>query len=131
MESSFKGSFWTPLGVKSMRSLRVCPIAVSLSSSCSLSSLTQMTLAYALFVVGVLGLGLNRRNLILALLSIEIMLLSVSLLVLTVAFGLNDASGQTFAILVVAVAGAESAVGLGILVAYYRIRGTVALTDGR
>jgi NADH-ubiquinone oxidoreductase chain 4L len=90
-----------------------------------------MTLAYALFVVGVLGLGLNRRNLILALLSIEIMLLSVSLLVLTVALGLNDASGQTFAILVVAVAGAESAVGLGILVAFYRIRGTVSLTDGR
>jgi len=88
-----------------------------------------MSLAHLLFVVGVLGFALNRQNLILALLSIEIMLLAVSLLVLMAGLDLQDATGQTFAILVVAVAGAESAVGLGILVAYYRLRGTVSLTD--
>jgi len=88
-----------------------------------------MSLAHLVFVVGVLGFALNRQNLILALLSIEIMLLAVSLLVLMAGLDLQDATGQTFAILVVAVAGAESAVGLGILVAYYRLRGTVSLTD--
>lgn len=87
-----------------------------------------MSLALLLFIVGVLGFALNRRNLILALLSIEIMLLAVSLLVLTAGLEFDDATAQTYAILVVAVAGAESAVGLGILVAYYRLRGTVALT---
>jgi NADH-ubiquinone oxidoreductase chain 4L len=86
-----------------------------------------MTLAHVLFLVGVLGFTLNRKNLILALLSIEVMLLAVSLLVLLAGLGTHDATGQTYAVLVVAVAGAESAVGLGILVAYYRLRGTVVL----
>lgn len=88
-----------------------------------------MSIAHLLFVVGVLGFALNRNNLILALLSIEIMLLAVSLLVLMAGVNTNDASGQTYAILIVAIAGAESAVGLGILVAYYRLRGTVALRE--
>lgn len=88
-----------------------------------------MSLAHLLFVVGVLGFALNRKNLILALLSIEIMLLAVSLLVLMAGLSTNDATGQTYAVLIVAIAGAESAVGLGILVAYYRLRGTVALRE--
>lgn len=88
-----------------------------------------MSLAHLLFVVGVLGFALNRKNLILALLSIEVMLLAVSLLVLMAGLSTHDATGQTYAVLVVAVAGAESAVGLGILVAYYRLRGTVALSE--
>jgi len=88
-----------------------------------------MTTAHVLFLVGVLGFVLNRKNLILALLSIEVMLLAVSLLVLLAALDSQDATGQTYAIIVVAVAGAESAVGLGILVAYYRLRGNVSLTD--
>jgi NADH-ubiquinone oxidoreductase chain 4L len=91
-------------------------------------SSSLMSLSHLLFVVGVLGFALNRRNLILALLSIEIMLLAVSLLVLMASLNLDDATGQTYAVLVVAIAGAESAVGLGILVAYYRLRGTVDLT---
>lgn len=86
-----------------------------------------MSLALLLFTTGVLGFALNRRNLILALLSIEIMLLAIALLVLTAGLDLQDATAQTYAILVVAVAGAESAVGLGILVAFYRLRGTVDL----
>lgn len=90
-----------------------------------------MSLAHLLFVVGVLGFALNRKNLILALLSIEVMLLAVSLLILMASLSTEDASGQSYAVLVVAVAGAESAVGLGILVAYYRLRGTVALNEAQ
>jgi NADH-ubiquinone oxidoreductase chain 4L len=90
-----------------------------------------MSLAHLLFVVGVLGFALNRKNLILALLSIEVMLLAVSLLILMAGLSGEDASGQSYAVLVVAVAGAESAVGLGILVAYYRLRGTVALNEAQ
>lgn len=84
-------------------------------------------LAYLIFTVGVLGFVLNRNNLILALLSIEIILLAVSLIVLIAGVNFNDATAQTYAIIIVAVAGAESAIGLGILVAYYRLRGTIAL----
>ena len=87
-----------------------------------------MTLPAILFLVGVLGFVLNRRNLILLIMSIELMLLAVTLLVLFAAHEYDDATGQAFAVYIIVVAGAESAIGLGILVAYYRLRGTIALT---
>lgn len=80
-----------------------------------------------LYLIGVLGFVLNRRNLIILLISIEIILLSVTLLVLISANEYNDSIGQIFGIYIIIVAGAESAIGLGILVAYYRLRGTLAL----
>ena len=86
-----------------------------------------MALPLVLFLIGVLGFVLNRRNLILLLISIELMLLAVTLLVLITADQYNDATGQTFGVYIIVVAGAESAIGLGILVAYYRLRGTIAL----
>ena len=86
-----------------------------------------MALPFVLFLIGVLGFVLNRRNLILLLISIELMLLAVTLLVLIAAYEYNDVTGQTFGIYIIVVAGAESAIGLGILVAYYRLRGTIAL----
>jgi NADH-ubiquinone oxidoreductase chain 4L len=86
-----------------------------------------MTLSLVLFLVGVLGFSLNRRNLLMLLISIELMLLGVTLMVLTSAHDFNDSTGHTFAILIVATAGAESAIGLGVLVAYYRLRGTLTL----
>jgi NADH-ubiquinone oxidoreductase chain 4L len=86
-----------------------------------------MTLPLVLFLIGVLGFVLNRRNLILLLISIELMLLAVTLLILIAAEQYNDATGQTFGVYIIVVAGAESAIGLGILVAYYRLRGTIAL----
>ena len=86
-----------------------------------------MSLAHLLFVVGVLGFALNRQNLILALLSIEIMLLAVTLLVLVSSYSFDDIAGQTYSIYIIAIAGAESAIGLGILVAYYRLRGNISL----
>lgn len=86
-----------------------------------------MSLSLILFLVGVLGFVLNRKNIILMLISIEIMLLSVTFLVLISSFNYDDIIGQTFAIYVITIAGAESAIGLGILVAYYRLRGNITI----
>jgi NADH-ubiquinone oxidoreductase chain 4L len=86
-----------------------------------------MTYPLLLFLVGVLGFTLNRRNLLLLIVSIEIMLLSVTLLVMVASLSHDDATGQAFGVYVIAIAGAESAIALGVLVAYYRLRGTIAL----
>lgn len=67
---------------------------------------------------------MNRKNLILMLISIEIMILAITLLILVSSLSFDDILGQTFAIYVIAIAGAESAIGLGILVAYYRFNGS-------
>ena len=86
-----------------------------------------MNLALILFLIGILGFILNRRNIILMIIAIEIMLLSVTLLVLIMSYGFDDNIGQTFSIYIIAIAGAESVVGLSILVAYYRLRGNISL----
>lgn len=80
-----------------------------------------------IFLIGVLGFTLNRKNLLLLIVSIELMLLGVTILVLMSTHSTSDAIGQTFAAIVVSIAAAESAIGLGVLVAYYRLRGTVTL----
>lgn len=86
-----------------------------------------MKLSSILFIIGVLGFVLNRKNLILMLISIEIMLLSITVLILLSSVCFDDISGQTFSIYIIAIAGAESAIGLGILVAFYRLRGSIAI----
>ena len=86
-----------------------------------------MTWILILFIVGLIGFILNRKNIILMLISIEIMLLSITLLILMSSLGFNDITGQTFSIYIIAVAGAEAVIGLSILVAYYRLRGTISL----
>jgi len=86
-----------------------------------------MTLALVLFLVGILGFVLNRKNIILMLISIEMMLLAVTLLVIVSSFSFDDIVGQTYSIYIIAIAGAESAIGLGILVAFYRLRGSISL----
>ena len=86
-----------------------------------------MTLALVLFLVGILGFVLNRKNIILMLISIEMMLLAVTLLVIVSSFSFDDIVGQTYSIYIIAIACAESAIGLGILVAFYRIRGSITL----
>lgn len=86
-----------------------------------------MNISLILFLVGILGFVLNRKNIILMLISIEIMLLSITLLILLVSFNFDDILGQIYAIYIIAIAGAESAIGLGILVAFYRLRGSVAI----
>ena len=86
-----------------------------------------MNLSLFLFIVGVLGFILNRKNIILMIIAIEIMLLSVTLLVLISSFSFDDAIGQNFGIFIISIAGAESVIGLSILVAYYRLRGNISL----
>ena len=80
-----------------------------------------------LFLIGILGFVLNRKNIILMLISIEIMLLSITILILMSSLNFDDIMGQTFAIYIISIAGAESAIGLGILVAFYRLRGSIAI----
>lgn len=86
-----------------------------------------MYLSLILFLTGLLGFVLNRRNIILMLISIEIMLLSVTFLILINSLNFDDILGQVYAIYIIAIAGAESAIGLGILVAFYRLRGSVSI----
>ena len=80
-----------------------------------------------MFLIGILGFVLNRRNIILMLISIEIMLLAITFLILLASLSFDDILGQTYAIYIISIAGAESAIGLGILVAFYRLRGSVAI----
>jgi len=80
-----------------------------------------MNITLILFIIGILGFVLNRKNIILMLISIEIMLLAITFLILISSFNMDDIVGQTYAIYVIVVAGAESAIGLGILVAFYRL----------
>ena len=86
-----------------------------------------MNLSLLLFLVGILGFILNRKNIILMIISIEIMLLAVTLLVLISSYSFNDSIGQTFSVYIISIAGAESVIGLSILVAYYRLRGNISL----
>ena len=86
-----------------------------------------MTFSLALFLIGVLGFILNRKNLILLIISLEIMLLAITLLFLISSFSFDDNIGQTFGIFIIAVAGAESVIGLSILIAYYRLKGSISL----
>jgi len=86
-----------------------------------------MNLSLILFLIGILGFVLNRRNIILMLISIELMLLAITFLILLGSLSFDDILGQTYAIYIISIAGAESAIGLGILVAFYRLRGSVAI----
>ena len=84
-------------------------------------------LALILFVLGIFGIVVNRKNVIILLMSIELMLLSINFLLITIASIFDNLQGQLFALYILVVAAAESAIGLSILVAYYRVRGTIAV----
>lgn len=86
-----------------------------------------LTIGIILFILGVLGIVLNRSNLIIMLMSIELMLLAISFLFLINSVAIDNLIGQIFTIMILTVAAGESAIGLAILVAYYRIRGTIAV----
>jgi NADH-quinone oxidoreductase subunit K len=85
------------------------------------------TLAILLFLIGILGIVVNRKNIIIMLMSIELMLLAINLLFIVFSALLDNIVGQIFALYVLVVAAAESAIGLSILVAYYRVRGTISV----
>jgi len=86
-----------------------------------------LSVSLILFLLGIWGIFLNRKNIIIMLMSIELMLLAVNLNFVLFSVYLDDMIGQLFALLILTVAAAESAIGLAILVVYYRIRGTVAV----
>jgi len=84
-----------------------------------------------LFVLGVLGIFLNRKNIIVILMAIELILLAVNINLVAFSAFLGDLTGQVFAMLVLTVAAAEAAIGLAILVIYFRNRGTIAVDDAQ
>ena len=88
-----------------------------------------MRLSLILFLIGTLGFVLNKKNIILMLISIEIMLLSITFLILISSLSFDDILGQVFSIYIIAIAGAESAIGLGLLVAFYRLRESIAIEN--
>ena len=88
-----------------------------------------LTVAAILFTLGLFGIFLNRKNVIIILMSIELMLLAVNINFVTFSSFLNDLVGQIFAMFVLTVAAAEAAIGLAILVVYYRNRGSIAVED--
>ncbi len=88
-----------------------------------------LTVAALLFTLGVFGIFLNRKNVIIMLMSIELMLLAVNINLVAFSVHLQDMIGQVFAMFVLTVAAAESAIGLAILVVYFRNRGSIAVED--
>jgi NADH-quinone oxidoreductase subunit K len=85
--------------------------------------------AAALFVIGIFGLFLNRKNIIVLLMSIELMLLAVNINLVAFSSYLGNLEGQIFTMFVLTVAAAEAAIGLAILVTFFRGRGTIAVED--
>lgn len=92
-----------------------------------ISQTRYLFVAMILFLLGLSGIFLNRKNIIILLMSIELMLLSINFNFIIFSVFLDDILGQLFALLVLTVAAAESAIGLAILVIYYRVRGTIAI----
>ena len=93
--------------------------------------LNQLTIATTLFLLGIWGLVLNRKNIIIMLMSIELMLLAINLSLIAYGVHIDDVVGQMLALFVITVAAAESAIGLAILVSYFRVRGTIAVEHVR
>ena len=85
--------------------------------------------AAALFVIGIFGIFLNRKNVIVILMSVELILLSVNINMVAFSSYLGDLTGQIFGLFILTVAAAEAAIGLAILVAFYRNRGSIAVED--
>ena len=88
-----------------------------------------LTLAAILFTLGIFGIFLNRKNVIIILMSIELLLLSVNINLVAFSSYLGDLVGQIFALLVLTVAAAEASIGLAILVVFFRNRGSIAVED--
>ena len=88
-----------------------------------------LTVAAVLFTLGILGIFINRKNVIVILMSVELILLAVNINFVAFSAYLGDLVGQIFAMFVLTVAAAEAAIGLAILVVYFRNRGTIAVED--
>jgi len=88
-----------------------------------------LSLAAGLFVIGIFGIFLNRKNVIILLMSIELMLLAVNINLVAFSHFLGDLVGQIFTLFVLTVAAAEASIGLAILVVFYRNRGSIEVED--
>ena len=88
-----------------------------------------LTVAAILFTLGVFGVFINRKNVIVILMSVELILLAVNINLVAFSSFLGDLTGQIFALLVLTVAAGEAAIGLAILVVYFRNRGSIAVED--
>ncbi|BCX19038.1 MAG: NADH-quinone oxidoreductase subunit K [Geminicoccaceae bacterium] len=88
-----------------------------------------LTLAATLFTIGVFGIFLNRKNVIVILMSVELILLAVNINFVAFSVALGDLAGQVFAMFILTVAAAEAAIGLAIVVVYFRNRGSIEVED--
>ena len=88
-----------------------------------------LAVAAILFTLGILGIFVNRKNVIVILMSVELMLLAVNINLVAFSAHLGDLAGQVFSLLILTVAAGEAAIGLAILVIYFRNRGTIAVED--
>lgn len=88
-----------------------------------------LSVAAILFTLGVLGIFINRKNVIVILMSVELILLAVNINLVAFSTHMGDVVGQIFALLVLTVAAAEAAIGLAILVVFFRNRGSIAVED--
>ena len=95
----------------------------------AISLVHYLVVAAILFTLGVAGIFLNRKNVIVILMSVELILLSVNLNLVAFSSALGDLTGQVFALFILTVAAAEAAIGLAILVTFFRNRGTIAVED--
>jgi len=89
--------------------------------------LTIIFIPFVIFFIGLLGIFMNRKNVLLIIVCVELVLLSLNFLFLLSSFYLDDILGQIFALFILTVAAAESSIGLAILVIYYRSRGTISI----
>ena len=88
-----------------------------------------LSLGAVIFTIGVIGIFLNRKNIIVILMSIELILLAVNINLVSFSIYLGDLAGQVFTLFILTVAAAEAAIGLAIIVVYYRNSGTIRVED--
>ncbi len=88
-----------------------------------------LTLGAIIFLIGIVGIFLNRKNVIVILMSIELILLAVNINLVSFSIFMNDISGQIFTLFILTVAAAEAAIGLAIIVVYYRNSGTIRVEE--
>jgi len=91
--------------------------------------LIQLTTNFLLFITGTIGMVINRRNILILLMCIEMMLLSLNLNFIVFSIYFDDLYGQIFSLFILTVAAAESAIGLAIIIIYYRLRGSILMSQ--
>ena len=92
-----------------------------------MSFVTTLSFPIIIFLIGLNGIFLNRKNILLIIICVELVLLSLNFSFLIVSFYLDDVLGQIFAIFILTVASAETSIGLAILISFYRIRGSISV----